>query len=121
MSKGINKDSMSRLLEGLTSVRTTVAEERQPAHTAANTSAKEKSVSTSEAKPASKSGSKERICTSIDTVVMNKIRAISEKEGVLINELITLGLDMLITKYEDSHGQIRPKKANKGDITSIFR
>lgn len=115
MSKGINKDSMSSLLEGLTSVRTTAAEEHQPS------SAKEKTVSTSEAKPASKSGSKERICTSIDTVVMNKIRAISEKEGVLINELITLGLDMLISKYEDSHGQIRPKKANKGDITSIFR
>lgn len=120
MSKGINKDSMSSLLEGLTSVKR-AAEERQPAHTAANTSAKEISVSTSEAKPASKSGSKERICTSIDTVVMNKIRAISEKEGVLINELITLGLDMLISKYEDSHGQIRPKKTNKGDITSIFR
>ena len=115
MSKGINKDSMSSLLEGLTSVRTTAAEERRPS------SAKEKSVSTSEANPTSKSGSKERICTSIDMVVMNKIRAISEKEGVLINELITLGLDMLISKYEDSHGQIRPKKANKGDITSIFR
>lgn len=119
MSKGINKDSMSSLLEGLTSVKT-AAEERQPAHTAANTSAKEKSVSTSEAKPASKSGSKERICTSIDMVVMNKIRAISEKEGVLINELITLGLNMVIAKYEEAHGTIRPKKANKGNIDNIF-
>uniref|UniRef100_A0AB33J6U1 DUF3408 domain-containing protein n=1 Tax=Prevotella sp. GTC17254 TaxID=3236794 RepID=A0AB33J6U1_9BACT len=110
MSKGINKDSMSSLLEGLTSVKTSQTEDHQTAYSAA---------------PSPKSGAKpttkERICTSVDTTIMNKIRSIAEKEGVLINELITLGLGMVISKYEESHGQIRPKKPNKGNIANIFR
>ena len=52
---------------------------------------------------------------------MNKIRTISETEGIQINELITLGLDMVISKYEETHGEVRPKKINKGNIDNIFR
>lgn len=72
-------------------------------------------------KPISKGSSKERICTSVDKNVMNKIRTISETEGIQINELITLGLDMVISKYEETHGEVRPKKINKGNIDNIFR
>ena len=69
----------------------------------------------------SKTNGKMRICTSLDKTLMNKIRAISEKEGVQINELITLGLNMVVSKYEEQHGQIRPKKGVRGDINTIFR
>lgn len=115
MSKGIKKDSMSNLLEGLTSVRTTILEEAQE-------DVKNSYVSDSPSKkPTSKGIGKEKICTSVDTAIMNKIRAISEKEGLLINELIALGLDMVIGKYEELHGQVRPKRTNKGNIDTIFR
>lgn len=121
MSKGINKDSMSSLLDGLTSVKAAVPEVQQPESPAATAPSREKGKSRAEAETISKGGPKERICTSIDTTVMNKIRAISEKEGVLINELITVGLEQVISKYEEVHGQVRPKKANKGKIENIFR
>lgn len=119
MGKGINKDSMSSLLEGLTSVRNTTQENHPQSITSSHS--KEKVTSTSGSKPTSKGGSKERICTSVDKNVMNKIRTISETEGIQINELITLGLDMVISKYEETHGQVRPKKINKGNIDNIFR
>ena len=109
MSKGINKNSMSSLLEGLTSVRSTTPEDNHQPNPSSNS------------KPISKGGSKERICTSVDKNVMNKIRTISETEGIQINELITLGLDMVISKYEEAHGPVRPKKINKGNIDNIFR
>ena len=118
MSK-INKDSMSSLLEGLTSVRSTVPEDHQQSSPSSNS--KEKVTSIPGDKPTSKGGSKERICTSIDKNVMNKIRTISETEGLQINELITLGLDMVISKYEEAHGPVRTKKINKGNIENIFR
>ena len=111
---------MSSLLEGLTSVRETIPVNGHEAEqAAADLPSREKSVPKHSA--ATPSGPKERICTSVDKTVMNKVRAISEKEGVLINELITLGLDMVIAKYEEAHGQVRPKKMVKGDIDSIFR
>lgn len=112
---------MSSLLDGLTSVKAATTEVQQPESPAATAPSKEKAKSRTGIESISKGGSKERICTSIDSTVMNKIRAISEKEGVLINELITLGLEQVIAKYEDTHGQIRPKKGNKGKIENIFR
>ncbi len=115
MSKGINKDSMSSLLEGLTSTKLASTNNLQTAHPEADI------LSKSRGKTVSKGSSKERICTSVDTTVMNKIRTISEKEGVPINELIALGLDMVLSRYEETHGQVRPKKSNKGNIDSIFR
>lgn len=115
MSKGINKDSMSSLLEGLTSTNLTPTDDLQTVRPETHTPSKEK------VKPVSKGSSKERICTSVDTTMMNKIRTISEKEGVPINELIALGLDMVLSKYEETHGQVRPKKSNKGNIDNIFR
>ena len=119
MSKGINKNSMSSLLEGLTSVRSTTPEDNHQPNPSSNL--KEKVTSIPGDKPISKGSSKERICTSVDKNVMNKIRTISETEGIQINELITLGLDMVISKYEETHGEVRPKKINKGNIDNIFR
>lgn len=81
----------------------------------------EKQLPHSPQKLQSQRSAKERVCTTIDMAIMNKVRALSEKEGVFINDLITLGLNMVIAKYEERHGQIRPPKSNKGNIDSIFR
>lgn len=118
MKKTIDPDAMSSLLDGLTSGRPSI-ENTQSSSPA--TSVFSNGEPTPQTGTVQKNSGKERICTTIDKTVMNKIRVISEKEGVQINELIGLGLDMLISKYEETHGQVRPKKENRGDINNIFR
>lgn len=118
MKKTIDPDAMSNLLDGLTSGRPSIGNTPFPSPATVVFSKEE---STPKTTTVQKNSGKERICTTIDKTVMNKIRVISEKEGVQINELISLGLDMLISKYEETHGQVRPKKENRGDINNIFR
>ena len=120
MSKKIDSNAMGRLLEGLTSGVTPAESgsmETQQAVDIAQRGVENGTVR----HPASKVGAKERICTSIDKTIMNKIRAISDKENVQINELISLGLDMFIGKYEGIHGQVRPKRNVRGDINRILQ
>lgn len=117
MSKKIDNNAMSHLLDGLTS--SGPGESNVVKHSSVPTLMKEETAVTR--KRLSSKRQKETVCTSIEKSVMHKIRAISEKEGVQINELITLGLGMVISKYEERHGQIRPKKEPHGDINSIFR
>jgi hypothetical protein len=122
MSKKINNDAMGQLLEGLTSSAVSPGSESSDSATISesrNNSQEEHKDSSRSVR--SKTNGKMRICTSLDKTLMNKIRAISEKEGVQINELITLGLNMVVSKYEAQHGQIRPKKGVRGDINTIFR
>lgn len=118
MKKTIDPDAMSNLLDGLTSGSCCIEHTQSPSPA---TSVFSKEESTPKTGTVQKNSGKERICTTIDKTVMNKIRVISEKEGVQINELIGFGLDMLISKYEETHGQVRPKKENRGDISNIFR
>jgi hypothetical protein len=35
-------------------------------------------------------------------------------------EIIGVGLNMFIRKYEELHGKVRVKKPRKGDISQIF-
>lgn len=122
MSKKINNDAMGQLLEGLTSSAVSPVSESSDSTTISesrNNSQEEHKDSSKSVR--SKTNGKMRICTSLDKTLMNKIRAISEKEGVQINELITLGLNMVVSKYEAQHGHIRPKKGVRGDINTIFR
>lgn len=51
---------------------------------------------------------------------MNKIRAIAKTEGLTINSIIDLGLDIVIKKYEELHGTIQVKKPKKGDVGKVF-
>ena len=37
-----------------------------------------------------------------------------------IKEIIGVGLNMCIRKYEELHGKVRVKKPRKGDISQIF-
>ena len=118
MSKKINNDAMGQLLEGLTSSAVSPGSESSDSATISES----RNNSQEEHKDSSRSvRSKTNGKMRIDKTLMNKIRAISEKEGVQINELITLGLNMVVSKYEAQHGQIRPKKGVRGDINTIFR
>ena len=121
MSKKINNDAMGQLLEGLTSSTVSPVSESLDTTTISENRNNSQEGHKDSSKVRSKSNSKERICTSLDKTLMNKIRSLSEKEGVQINELITLGLNMVVSKYEEQHGQIRPKKGVRGDINTIFR
>ena len=114
MAKRINDNAMGQLLDGLTGGDFTT--ENAPAGRP-NEDAADSVIRGTHPKTAQR----ERVCTSLNKTLMSKIRTISEKEGVQINELITLGLNMVVSKYEEQHGQIRPKKGVRGDINTIFR
>lgn len=62
----------------------------------------------------------ERICTYIDHEMMNKVRTLSLTEGVSIKEIITYGLNVVLTRYEEQYGKIRVKKHNKGNIEKLL-
>lgn len=119
MGKGINASAMGQLLEGLTSVKSSVDTPSQQTNVPSSSIRREPSVPIRET--SKKDAKRERICTSLDKELMDKIRTIAEKEGIKINELITLGLDMVVSKYEESHGKVHPKKGMKGDIKKLFR
>lgn len=120
MSKKIDSNAMGRLLEGLTSGRTPAESGSMETQQAMDIAPRGVENGTMR-HPISKVGAKERICTSIDKTVMNKIRTISEKENVQINELISFALEMFIGKYEGIHGQVRPKRNVRGDINRILQ
>jgi len=119
MRKGINATAMGDLLDGLISVKkpidTTSNEEQVPFPSTRS----EPSVPLGES--SKKDSKRERICTSLNKELIDKIRTISEKEGVQINELITCGLDIVVSKYEEAHGTVHPKKGVRGDIKKLFR
>ncbi|MDY3936744.1 MAG: ribbon-helix-helix domain-containing protein [Prevotella sp.] len=120
MGKGINASAMGQLLEGLTSVKSSVDTPSQETNVPSPSIRREPSALHVSEKP-KEDAKRERICTSLNKELMDKIRTISEKEGIKINELITLGLDMVVSKYEETHGKVHPKKGMKGDIKKIFR
>lgn len=62
----------------------------------------------------------ERICTYIDQEMMNKVRTLSLTEGVSIKEIITYGLNVVLSRYEEQYGKIRVKKHNKGNIEKLL-
>lgn len=63
---------------------------------------------------------KQHICTIVNADSLNKIRAIAKTEGLTINSIIDLGLDIVIKKYEELHGTIQVKKPKKGDVGKVF-
>ena len=98
MAKDINSDAMSNLLQGLTSDNET-----------ATTSSSSKKVRS------------ETISTLVDCDKMAKIRSIATIEGLSIRDVIGVGINMVIEKYEKSHGAIHVKKKQKGNIDEIFK
>lgn len=62
----------------------------------------------------------EVISTMVDPDVMSKVRTIADNEGIAIKDIIGMGIDMMIAKYEEIHGKVRVKKPRKGDVSQIF-
>lgn len=67
-----------------------------------------------------KAGSYEVISTTVDPEIMSKIRAIASMNDIPIKEVIGVGLNMVVSKYEELHGKVRVKKPIKCDLSKIF-
>ena len=72
-----------------------------------------------------KTGSKvkkqmEHVCTLIESGKMAKVRAIAEREGIALKDIFAAGLNMAISNYEQKNGEIRVKKAKKGNASAVF-
>lgn len=113
MAKDINSDAMSNLLQGLTS--------DNEAATAWSSSKKDDNVKSDKRKKPSGKVKSETISTLVDCDKMAKIRSIASIEGLSIRDVIGVGINMVIEKYEKSHGAIHVKKKQKGNIDEIFQ
>ena len=72
-----------------------------------------------------KTGSKvkkqmEHVCTLIETGLMAKVRAIADREGIALKDIFAVGLNMAIASYEQKNGEIRVKKAKRGNASEVF-
>lgn len=63
----------------------------------------------------------ERATLLVDKIKMAKVRKIAALESLLLKDIIEAGLDIVIAKYEETHGTIEPLIQKKGDILNLFR
>lgn len=112
MAKDINSDAMSNLLQGLTS--------DNEAATASSSSKKDDNVKSDKRKKPSGKVKSETISTLVDCDKMAKIRSIATIEGLSIRDVIGVGINMVIEKYEKSHGAIHVKKKQKEILMKYF-
>ena len=62
----------------------------------------------------------EHVCTLIETGLMAKVRAIADREGIALKDIFAVGLNMAIANYEQKNGEIRVKKAKRGNASEVF-
>lgn len=62
----------------------------------------------------------EHVCTLIETGQMAKVRAIADREGIALKDIFAVGLNMAIASYEQKNGEIRVKKAKRGNASEVF-
>lgn len=105
MAKDINSDAMSNLLQGLTS--------DNEAATASSSSKKDDNVKSDKRKKPSGKVKSETISTLVDCDKMAKIRSIATIEGLSIRDVIGVGINMVIEKYEKSHGAVHVKRSKR--------
>ena len=72
-----------------------------------------------------RAGSKEKkqmehVCTLIETSQMAKVRAIADREGIALKDIFAVGLNMAIANYESKNGEVRVKKAKRGNASEVF-
>ncbi|MBR3455979.1 MAG: hypothetical protein IKH26_11730 [Bacteroidaceae bacterium] len=109
--KNINPSSMDALLNGLTGNNSAAQAEDDNKNNQNETPRRGRKKS--EVKM-------ERICTIINAELMNKVRAIADKEHIAIKDIFTKGLTLLVNAYEEKHGTIRLRQTKKGDVESVF-
>lgn len=108
MNNDLN-NGMTKLFAGLTSSPKPENSESQPIE-----------PSTTGQQTQRRSIKRERLCATIDSDILNKVRSLSQIEGVSIRDIISFGLKMILDKYEETHGKIRVKRPRKGDIATIL-
>lgn len=118
MSKGLNTDSMSRLLGGLTGSKNN--EETESSKSQQELPPQENTSDAVKEKKPLKAGAEERFCTIVDVTQIEKIRMIAAKEDVTIKDLVSLAFDVIIKKYESLHGKIKVNKHKKGNLRDVF-
>ncbi len=118
MGKGININAMDKLFSGLSGNEENMSIEHEQANEESHTS--EPSKQSQKSKGNRHQPVKQHICTIVNADSLNKIRAIAKTEGLTINSIIDLGLDLVIKKYEELHGTIQVKKPKKGDVGKVF-
>lgn len=112
--KNIKKSSMDALLNGLTGSVSVPEPVVEDSHVSTQQSdAPRRGRKKSEIKS-------ERICTIINSELMNKVRVIADKENLAIKDIFTKGLALLVNAYEEKHGVVRVKQTKKGDVESVF-
>ena len=72
-----------------------------------------------------RTGSKEKkqmehVCTLIETSQMAKVRAIADREGIALKDIFAVGLNMAIASDESKNGEVRVKKAKRGNASEVF-
>jgi hypothetical protein len=112
--KNFNSPAMENLLAGLTNDKQ--ASSSKPVEPAAD-----KVEQQEEAPRATRRAAKsEQLSTSVDVEIMNKVRALMEKEGLNKKEVVTAALIKLLQSYEAVHGELRQKKEKKGKIDVLL-
>ncbi len=62
----------------------------------------------------------EHVCTLVSVEQMAKVRTIAEREGIALNDIFAVVLGMAISSYEAKNGEIRVKKAKRGNASEVF-
>ena len=62
----------------------------------------------------------EHVCTLVSVEQMAKVRTIAEREGIALKDIFAVGLSMAISNYEAKNGEIRVKKAKRGNASEVF-
>ena len=62
----------------------------------------------------------EHVCTLGSVEQMAKVRTIAEREGIALKDIFAVGLSMAISSYEAKNGEIRVKKAKRGNASEVF-
>ena len=51
---------------------------------------------------------------------MAKVRTIAEREGIALKDIFAVGLNMVIGSYEQKYGEIKVRKAKRGNASEVF-
>lgn len=118
MGKEINMNAMDKLISGLSGNEENISIEHEQTNEESHASEPPKQLQKS--KRNRNQPVKQHICATVNADSLNKIRAIAKTEGLTINSIIDLGMDIVIKKYEELHGTIHVKKPKKGDVGKVF-
>ena len=62
----------------------------------------------------------EHVCTLVSVEQMAKVRTIAEREGIALKDIFAVGLSMAISSYEQKYGEIKVRKAKRGNASEVF-